>query len=182
MPASSICCMMPAMTTSSAVAQRIHVHFHRILKKVVDQHGALLGVFDRFLHVPAHGIGIIGNHHGPAAKHVGGPYQHRVADAFRAVKRFFDAGYHGARRLGNLQVLQQLAETACGLQPDRWTREKFPESARPRPSMARRDSKESDRRTGRSSLSRRLRLPRARIRPTHLRASAVRSTSRSLVS
>ena len=94
----------------SAVAQRVHVDFDCILEKVVDQDRALLGVLHRFSHIAAHRVGIIGNHHRPAAQHIGGPHQHRVADALRAFQRFLDGGHHGARRLGNIQVLEQLAK------------------------------------------------------------------------
>ena len=51
MPASSMCCMMPAMTTSVAVAERVDVALDGVFEEVVDEHGALLRVLDRGAHV-----------------------------------------------------------------------------------------------------------------------------------
>ena len=53
MPASSMCCMMPAMTTSSAIAERVDVDFDGVFEEVVDEDGALLRVFDGLAHVAA---------------------------------------------------------------------------------------------------------------------------------
>ncbi len=39
MPASSMCSMMPPMTTVSPSAKRVHVHFGGVFEELVDQHG-----------------------------------------------------------------------------------------------------------------------------------------------
>ena len=94
----------------SSVAQRVHIDFDCILEEVIDQHRALLRILHCFAHIAAHRIGVVRDDHGPAAQHIGRPHQHRVADAFCACQGLLDAGDHRARRLGNFQLLQQLAE------------------------------------------------------------------------
>ena len=94
----------------SSVAQGVHVDFNCILQEVIHQHRALLRVLHGFSHIPAYCIRVVGDDHRTAAQHVRRPYQHRVADAFCAFQGLLDGGHHGARRLGNFQVLQQLAE------------------------------------------------------------------------
>ena len=98
------------MIDVSAIRQRVHIDFDRIFEEVVDQHGPLLRVLHGFFHVVAHGLGIVGDDHRPAAQHVGGAHQHRVADALRPFERSFDGGDHRARGLRDLQVFEQLAK------------------------------------------------------------------------
>ncbi len=93
-----------------AVAERVHVHFGGVFQEAVDQHRAILREGDRFAHVLAHHLLVVGDHHGAPAQHVAGPHQHRIADARGHRAGLFDAGGGAVVGAGNLQVVEQLAE------------------------------------------------------------------------
>ncbi len=92
------------------IAQRIHVHFHCVLKEVIHQYRPLLRVLHGFAHVARHGLRIIRNHHRAPAQHVAGPHQHWIPHPLRNSESFFHARGRATRGLRNPQVLQQLAE------------------------------------------------------------------------
>ena len=51
MPASSMCCMTPPITTLLAVGDRVDVGLERILEEAVDEHRPVLGHARRALEV-----------------------------------------------------------------------------------------------------------------------------------
>ena len=109
-PASSMCSMMPAISTSSPSRQRVHVHFGGVFEEPVDQYRALLREGDGFAHVLAHHLLVVGDHHGAPAQHVAGAHQHGVADASRHRAGLLDAGGGAVGGAGNSQIVEQLAE------------------------------------------------------------------------
>ena len=82
------------------VGERVDVDFGGVFEEAVDQHGALLGEVDRLLHVAAYRVLVVGDYHRPAAEHVAGAHQHRVADAARDGAGLLDVrrGAVGRRR------------------------------------------------------------------------------------
>ena len=81
MPASSMCSMMPAISTSSPSHERVDIHFGGVFEEAVDEDGAVLREGDGFAHVAAHAVFVVDDDHGAAAEHVAGPNEHRIADA-----------------------------------------------------------------------------------------------------
>ena len=71
------------------VRKRIDIDFDCAFQEVVDQHRAFLGILDRLFHVADDTLVVVRNHHGPSAKHIGRPHQHRVAHAPRSCDRLF---------------------------------------------------------------------------------------------
>ena len=93
-PASSMCSMIPPISTSPrSVAERVDVDLDRVLEEAVDQRGALAptgrlrGPGSRARASSAIGaverVVVVDDLHGPAAEHVRRPDQDRVADACR---------------------------------------------------------------------------------------------------
>ena len=97
------------------VAERVDIHLDGVLEEVIDEHWPLLGILDGLFHVLRDCIGIVGDDHGPAAEHITGPDEHRIADARADGQRLLDAGGRAARGLGNLQFVKQLAEALAVL-------------------------------------------------------------------
>ena len=93
-----------------AIRQSVDVDFDGVFEEVIDEYRPVVRVFDGFLHVAHDGLLVISDDHGAPAKHVGGPHQHRKANAFRAFDGFFDGGRHNAGGLRNLQFLQQFVK------------------------------------------------------------------------
>ena len=111
MPASSMCSMMPPISTSSSVAERIDVDFDGVFEEAVDQDGPVRREDDGLLHVAAHGLLVVGDDHGAAAEHVAGPHQHGVAEPARDVAGFVDDWWR-CRWAGDgmFELVEQLAE------------------------------------------------------------------------
>ncbi len=97
------------------VAERVHVHLDGVLQEVIDQHRPLLRILHRLAHIARHGLGVVGDDHGPPAEHIAGPHQHRVADALADGQSLFHAGGRAAGGLRNLQLVEQLAEALAVL-------------------------------------------------------------------
>src|SRR5207302_7252480 len=100
----------PADDDIFAVGERVYIDFNRVFEKVIDQHGAIVGIFNCFSHVVNDRLFVVGNHHGAPAQNVGGTNQHGVADALGALHRLFDGGGDGAGRLRDVQFFQQFSE------------------------------------------------------------------------
>jgi hypothetical protein len=86
---------------AGVVTQRVDVDLGGVLEEAVDQHGTLGGeaTFSpegaeagQFLHGPSQALVVVDDLHGPAAEHVGGPHQHRVAHALADGERSVDVG------------------------------------------------------------------------------------------
>ena len=104
-----------------AIGERIHVHFDRVFKEVVDEDGPVLRVLDRLFHVADDRFFIVGDDHGAPAQNVRRPHQDRIAYALGTFDCFFERGCHRARRLGDFQFVEQLAEAfAVFAQVDRF--------------------------------------------------------------
>ena len=59
-----------------AVGKRVDVDLDRVFQEVIDQHGAIVRILDRLLHVADDGLLVVGDDHGAPAKHVGRAHQH----------------------------------------------------------------------------------------------------------
>ena len=95
---------------AGGIGKRVDVHFGGVFQEPVDQHRAVLREDHRLLHVAAHGVFVVGDHHGAPAQHVAGAHQHREADGARHRAGLFHVGRRAVRGRRNLQVVQQLAE------------------------------------------------------------------------
>ena len=53
-----------------AIGERVHVHFDCVFQEVVDQHRAVLGIFDRFFHIANDSFFVVGDDHGSSAENI----------------------------------------------------------------------------------------------------------------
>src|SRR5260370_30439257 len=63
-----------------AVGERVNINFDRVFKEVVDEHGAVLRIFDGFFHVADDGFFVVGDDHGASAKHIRRTHENGIAD------------------------------------------------------------------------------------------------------
>ena len=92
------------------VRKRVDVDLDRVFEEVIDQHGTVLGILDRLLHVTNDRILVVGDHHGAATEHVRGPHQHGIPDALRTFDGLFERSRHRARGLRDFEFVEQFAE------------------------------------------------------------------------
>ncbi len=59
-----------------AIGECVDIDFDRVFQEVIDQHGTVLRVLDRFFHVANDRLFVVGDDHGAPAEHVGRPHQH----------------------------------------------------------------------------------------------------------
>ena len=59
-----------------AVRKRVDINFDCVFKEVVDQHRAILRIFDGFFHVANDSFFVVGDDHGAAAEHIRRTNQH----------------------------------------------------------------------------------------------------------
>ena len=111
MPASSMCCMMPPMTTSSPSRQRVDINFGRVFQEVVDQHRALLRILDRLAHVRVDRLVVVGRSPSRVrrARTRGAPAP-GSRSRFALATASSSARRGRARRLRDVEFFQQLAE------------------------------------------------------------------------
>ena len=93
-----------------AIRERIHVHFRGVFQKPVDQHRAILREGHRLAHVFAHGVFVVGDHHGAPAQHIAGPHQHGIPDPPRDGACLLRAGRRAVLRRRYAQIVEQLTE------------------------------------------------------------------------
>ena len=89
-----------------AVGECVHVHFNRIFEEVIDQHGAVMRVLNRLLHVPNYRLLVVGNHHSATAQHVRGSHHYWIFHALGAFDGFFERGGHHSCGLRNFQFFE----------------------------------------------------------------------------
>ncbi len=94
-----------------AIAQRVDIDLGRRFEKVIDQHRPVLRVLDRLAHVLLDRCIVVADHHGASAEHIRRPHQHGILNLLRIGHGFFNAGGGRARRLRDIEFLQQLAES-----------------------------------------------------------------------
>jgi len=70
------------------VADGIHVNFHSVLQKLVDQDGVFRRDQQRFFHEGLQRFFIVHDFHGTPAQHVGRPHQHRIANTLGGLQCF----------------------------------------------------------------------------------------------
>ena len=73
-----------------AVTDRIHVHFHRVFQKFIDQNRVTGRNKKRLGHKRLQRFLIIDDFHRTSAQHVGGAHKHRIADALCGSQRLLD--------------------------------------------------------------------------------------------
>ena len=153
-PASSMCSMMPAIRTSSPSESASTSTSVASSRKRSISTGRSCEKLDRLLHVAAHRVFVVGDHHRAPAQHIARPHQHRIADPLRALRHASSTLVAVAvRRRRNLQFVEQLAEQlAIFRQIDDSGIGADDRHARA-PSAAAPDSAESARRTARSRRS-----------------------------
>src|SRR5437764_15252210 len=78
---------------------------------MINQHWAILRILDRLFHIADDALFVVGDDHGPTAKHVGWPDQNGISDALGAFDRFFNGGSHRAWRLRDIEFFEELVET-----------------------------------------------------------------------
>ena len=98
-PARSICSMMPGISTVSPSPMASTSHLFA-LQVLIDEHRMAGIQFHSQLHVAHQFGGVVHDLHRPAAQHVAGAHQHRVADKSGHVQGFVQRRDPGAGRLG----------------------------------------------------------------------------------
>ena len=93
-----------------AVGDGVHVEFERIFQVVVDQHRAIRRGGLGMRQVVGQRCVVVRDLHGPAAKHVRGPHQHRIADACGHAPGRIQRLRRAPVRAGDVELAQQLAE------------------------------------------------------------------------
>ena len=94
-----------------AVGERVHVNFDGVFEEVVDEDGAVLGIFDGLFHVADDGFFVVGDDHGASAEHVRRTDEHGIADFGGSGDGLFERRGHGAGGLRDAEFVEQLAET-----------------------------------------------------------------------
>ena len=98
---------------AGAVPHRVDVHLGGVLQEAVHQHGALRGraplpaegaEVGHLVHGGGEFVVVVDDGHGPAAQHIGGPDQHRIADPGRHLQGLGRARGRAAGRLGYAQA------------------------------------------------------------------------------
>ena len=98
-----------------AVRQRVHVHFRRILQKLVNQNRPLRirksADQRRLRHILFHRLQIVSDHHRASAQHITRPHQHRQTNFIRQRHRFLRHESAAVARRRNFQFVQQRAKS-----------------------------------------------------------------------
>ena len=94
-----------------AVADGIHIHFHRVVEEAVEKHRRIVGDAHRRLEVATQVGFVVDDFHRTAAQHVGRAHHQRVANLFRLLNGHFNRGHGGVRRLFQLETVNRLLET-----------------------------------------------------------------------
>ena len=103
------------MTTRSPSPSGVHVHLVGVLQEAVDQDRVLGRGLDRLAHEALEVGRVVHDGHGPAAEHVAGPDQDRIADARRHCLGVVEGGGRAALRLGDPELVQERAEALAVL-------------------------------------------------------------------
>ncbi len=93
-----------------AVADGVDVHLDGLLEELVHQHGPLGAGLDGLLHEVLQRLGVVDDLHRPAAQHVAGPDQHRVADLLGQLESALEGGGRAVGRLFQAQLVQERLE------------------------------------------------------------------------
>ena len=93
-----------------AVGDGVHVHLGGIVQELVNEDRVLHGVPESRLQIVLELLLLVDDLHGPSAEHVGGPHQHRIADALGHSQGFVRGPGGAVRGLPQLQPFQQLLE------------------------------------------------------------------------
>src|SRR5947208_9900607 len=78
---------------------------------MINQHWAILRILDRLFHIADDALFVVGDDHGPTAKHVGWPDQNGISAALGGFDRFFNGGSHRASRLAAIGFFEELVAT-----------------------------------------------------------------------
>jgi hypothetical protein len=68
-----------------AIGERVDVNFGGVFQEAINEHWPVLREYDGFLHVPPHGVFVIGDGHRAATEHVAGADQDGEAEVARNV-------------------------------------------------------------------------------------------------
>ena len=94
-----------------SIRERVHVYLDCVFEEVIDQNWPILRVLDCLPHVADDSFLVVGNHHGASAEHIRRPHQYWILNSLGALDGFFNRSRHRARRLRDLKLIKQLAET-----------------------------------------------------------------------
>ena len=93
-----------------AVADRVDIDLDRVAQILVDQHRAVAGHLHRGVDIIVELGGPVDDLHRPAAEHVGGPGQHRIADPLGDRDRLVAAAGDAVQRLPEVEPVDQIGE------------------------------------------------------------------------
>jgi hypothetical protein len=88
------------------IRQRVDVDFGGVFQESIDQNRSRLRKHDRFLHIAADRIFVVGDHHRAPAQHVAGAHQHRESDGPRDCTGLFYVGRRSILRRRNFQIVE----------------------------------------------------------------------------
>ena len=98
-----------------AVAHGVHVDLDRVLEELVDEDGMVGRDLHRLGHVPHEVLVVVDDLHGPAAQHVRGADEHRVADGAGDGLRLGERADGGAGRLAQAELADERVEALAVL-------------------------------------------------------------------
>ena len=92
------------------VRKSVHVDLDRIFEEMVNQHWAILRIFDCLFHVANDRFLVVSNYHGATAEHIGRPNQHGITNSPGPLNCLFDRGRHRPGGLRDIQLLKQASK------------------------------------------------------------------------
>ena len=93
-----------------AVADRVHVHFDRVVQEAVQQHRRVVGDRDGGLEVALEVDLVVDDLHCAAAQHIRRTHHQRIAEAGRFLDRLLQRSDGGVSRLLQVQAIDRLLE------------------------------------------------------------------------
>ena len=93
--------------TPLPVRDPVHVHFDRVFEELVHEDRAIRSGRHRTGHETLQTGLVVYDAHGPAAEHVGGANEHRIADRAGDALRFLDGGRDAVRRLEEVKFVEK---------------------------------------------------------------------------
>jgi len=93
-----------------AIGDAIHVHLEGVFQEAVYEDGRILSDLHRRPNVLIELRAIVDDGHCPAAQHIGGTYDHGIADLLSHIERLLNGARRAVLRHGQAHLLHQSAK------------------------------------------------------------------------
>src|SRR5690606_20908778 len=94
-----------------AVADCVHVDFHRIIEETVEQYRRFIRDRYRILHVVTQLVFVVDDFHGATTEYIGRAHHQRITDLRRQLAAILDTACRAVRRLLQAELVDHLLET-----------------------------------------------------------------------